>query len=336
MNRILLALATLMACAGSAWAQDSLTLFGVVDLAARAVKNDQTQYQLASGGLQTSRLGIRGTEDLGDGMSAGFWLEGELLPDTGNPNGFNWMRRSTVSLAVPGVGELRAGRDKVPTLYEWEDFDPFRDAGVGRSTRLSLGNGLVPSGGAYNTFSRASNSVGYLLPGNLGGLFGQAMVAAGENSPGGKYMGARIGYRAGDLVASASYGTTEVTASIDAKIWNLGGTYDFKLIKLWGFYSSLEIGAASQDNWLLGLTVPMGLMEWRASYQSMDGGGTLGGREASMVAIGGVYSLSRRTALYGTYSRISNSGTTFTVASGSPLTVGNDSSGYEVGIRHSF
>ena len=59
-------------------------------------------------------------------------------------------------------------------------------------------------------------------------------------------------------------------------------------------------------------------------------------QEAYMFAIGAVYNLSKRTALYATYSAISNTNTSFTVATGGPLTKGNDSSGYEFGIRHSF
>jgi predicted porin len=70
MNRTATFLATLAlsAAAGQAWAQsDSVTIFGVLDLAARAVDNDDTMYRLESGGLSASRLGFRGTEDLGGG-----------------------------------------------------------------------------------------------------------------------------------------------------------------------------------------------------------------------------------------------------------------------------
>jgi predicted porin len=335
LNKSLLAAVVLAAGAGHAGAQSSSTVFGIVDVAVRSVSNDDTVLQVANSGLQTSRLGFRAVEDLGGGLSAGFWIEGELQPDTGNTS-FNWSRRATVSLVDQLYGEARLGRDKVPTIYEWEDFDPFRDAGIARSTRLSVASGIVPAGGAYSTFSRADNAVSYLLPGNLGGVFGQFSAAPGEGTLGKKYIGGRVGYRSGALVASTSYGTTQVTPDDDATIWNLGGTYDFGPVKLWGFYSTLEIGQGSQDNWLLGLTAPLGLLELRASYEAMDGDGTLDGQKASLLGLGGVYSLSKRTALYATYSRIDNTGTAFTVASGTSLTRGNDSSGFEVGVRHSF
>lgn len=350
MRKCLISLAAAAACASPAWAQSpSVTLFGIVDLAARWVDNDDSQWQLASGGNATSRLGFRGTENLGGDLSAGFWLEGELTPDNGNAlrgsssgnqlslsGGFTLQRRATVSMISKGFGELRVGRDKVPTLFEWEDYDPFRDAGVGRSTRLSVASGVVPSGGSYSTFSRADNLVAYLLPSGLGGFFGQASYAFDEGQLGTQYTGARLGYRAGALAVSGSYGTTEVTSSDDAEIWNVGAAYDFKVVRLMGFYSELDTGPGSQTNWLLGVTAPVGGVELRASYQQMDGDGTIDGQKATMWALGGVYALSKRTALYATYSHIDNDGTRFTVASGPSLTVGNDSSGFEFGLRHSF
>ena len=343
MNRTATFLATLAlsAAAGQAWAQsDSVTIFGVLDLAARAVDNDDTMYRLESGGLSASRLGFRGVEDLGGGLKAGFWLEGELLPDTGTQplasvnGGSNnaagiFQRRSTVSL-MGGFGEFRLGRDKVPTNLTWDEFDPFRDTGVGRSSRLSAARGI----GSY-AFSRANNAVGYFTPA-MGGFFGQAMVAAGENTSGNKYAGLRGGYRAGPLVAAFTYASADSTSGDDAAIWSLGGTYDFKSFKLWGFYNAVDDVNAGQSNWLLGATLPVGGFELRASYQAMSGYEGISDQEADMFAIGAVYNLSKRTALYATYSAISNTNTSFTVATGGPLTKGNDSSGYEFGIRHSF
>src|SRR5690242_9540540 len=123
MKKSLIALAALGAFAGAASAQSSVTLFGIVDVGARAVKNGDgsTVKSLTSNGLATSRLGFRGEEDLGAGLKAGFWLEAEILADVGQggsnasslPNGAAvaskfFGRRSTVSLSGP-FGEVRAG-----------------------------------------------------------------------------------------------------------------------------------------------------------------------------------------------------------------------------------
>lgn len=337
MNKTLthLAAVALLAAAGPTLAQTStVTVFGVVDLAARSVKNDATQTRLDASGLSSSRLGFRGVEDLGGGLKAGFWLEGALNADDGNASGFNFQRRSTVSL-MGGFGELRLGRDKVPTQLNWDAFDPFENTGMGADTRLSVASGIVPTGGSYNVFARANNMVSYLTP-SAGSFFGQASVAAGEGALGNKHMGLRAGYNDGSLLAAVGYGQTEVTGDIDAKETNFGLSYDFKFMKLIGFISKLDIGTASQDNWLLGATVPLGNFTLRASYSEMDGKEAIAVRDAKMLALGGVYTLSKRTALYTTYSKISNTNTNFTVATGSALTRGNDSTGYDFGIRHSF
>ena len=106
MKRSLLALAALTAFAGAASAQSSVTVFGIVDLAARNQNNGNGSINsLSSAGINTSRLGFRGIEDLGGGLRAGFWLEGQLDPDTGNAGGQTWQRRSTVSL-IGGFGEV--------------------------------------------------------------------------------------------------------------------------------------------------------------------------------------------------------------------------------------
>ena len=329
------AAAAALLATGVAQAQSSVTAFGVLDLGVRSVKNDASQKRLDGSGLSSSRLGFRGVEDLGGGLRAGFWLEGALSPDDGNASGQNWQRRATVSLSG-GFGELRLGRDKVPTQLNWDDFDPFGNTGMAANTRLSVASGILPAGGSFGAFSRANNMVSYLTP-NLGGVFGQLSVAAGEGALGNKHTGFRAGYRAGALLAALGWGSTEVTGTVDAKEFNLGASYDLKVVRLFGFLSQLDVGPASQDNWQLGLTAPFGSnFSLRASYAEMDGKEAIANRDAKMIAVGGVYNLSRRTALYGHLVRISNTNTNFTVATGSALTRGNDSSGYDFGLRHSF
>lgn len=161
-------------------------------------------------------------------------------------------------------------------------------------------------------------------------------AAPGENNLGNKYHGGRAGYREGPIVASASWGKTQVTGSEDAVTWAIGGDWDLKVIRLTGFYSSLEIGGASQYNWQVGASAPFGSWLLRGAISGMSGVGSLSSQEALRYALGVVYSLSRRTALYTTYASIDNKNTAFVVASGPPLTCGNRSSGLDFGVRHSF
>ena len=88
MKKSLLALAVLGAFAGVASAQSSVTLFGVVDLNLRYVNNDRgTQYQMNQEGISSSRLGFRGVEDLGGGMTASFWRNLQRHPGPASKRG---------------------------------------------------------------------------------------------------------------------------------------------------------------------------------------------------------------------------------------------------------
>jgi predicted porin len=335
MNKISFAALALAACTVGApvFAQSSVTVFGVVDLAVRSVKNNDRQSQLAGSGLTSSRLGFRGVEDLGGGLKANFWLEGALDPDTGNATGQTWQRRATVGLQG-GFGEIRLGREKNPSGLTWEQLDPFADTGMGAVGRLQLANGMVPTGGAYASYPRSSNAIAYYTPGS--GFFASAMYAAGEGALGNRHVGARVGYGAGNLFAVLAYGTTELTGGVDLDRVTVGLTYDLKVVKLYGMFSKSDAGPAEQDNYLVGVQVPLGAFVLRASYHQMEGGGSIGNREAKQLNLGGQYNLSRRTALYANVADISNTNTALTVATGSTLSTGRDSSGFEIGLRHAF
>ncbi len=131
-------LGALCALTGAAFAQSSVTIFGVVDLNARYIKNgDVKTKQLGFDGLSASRLGFRGIEDLGGGLKAGLWIESALNPDTGTTPARFWHRRSTVSL-LGGFGELRLGRDLVPTHTAWGGIDSYGGLGLGDPGILPL------------------------------------------------------------------------------------------------------------------------------------------------------------------------------------------------------
>jgi predicted porin len=371
------ALAVLAAVSASASAQSSVTLFGVVDANVGVIRNGaagSVKY-LGASGNETSRLGIRGFEDLGGGLRAGFWLEGELFPDTGNLKGMDWTRRSTVSLISDTLGEVRLGRDYTPNYWTRYDFDPFGQNGVGSqgnmlvlnqpiqvSNQIAAFPGAVnatPLGSGAPTYKRSSNAVGYFLPGNLGGVYGQAMVAAGEGSTGlGKYTSGRLGYKSGPLNVAGSYGKTTLTSlgSHSLKELDAGVSYDFGVVKLMGQYDKYSYdktaGTSALKDLMVGAMAPIGKGTVKVSYNKVSISGEptgvtgLDNGSARMLALGYVYDLSKRTALYTTYARISNdAGTQFTVGgqgngpsmlvNGQFLT-GQTSTGYEAGIRHRF
>jgi predicted porin len=403
MKKSLLALAALTAFAGAASAQSSVTLFGIVDLAATSVSNGSagTVKSLTQDGINSSRLGFRGIEDLGGGLRAGFWIEGQLSPDTGcatnsvslgSPQtaatvsttvnqgtgapitqpttpgaaqtvsvtptaqlclGQTWQRRTTVSL-IGNFGEIRLGRDYTPTFNNIAAYDPFGYNGTGHvgNLRSALGSGAT-------TAVRASNTIAYFLPA-LGGLFGQIQVAAGEGvtgtaatSTGNKELAVRLGYAAGPVSVSGSYGKTYKTGSMvdDYKLLNFGASFDAGFLKVQGAFEKADYSTEEQKLVLLAVLVPIGNGTLKGSFVRTTGSSALLDQTGNQYAakefgVGYVYDLSKRTAVYTQYARINNGGSAATGAAGASFAVyggsgvgflrGETSSGYQFGIRHIF
>ena len=337
MKKSLLALAALTAFAGVASAQSSVTLFGLVDLSLRSQKTGTNSTQtMVPNGHSSSRLGVRGVEDLGGGMRAGFWIEGDMSADDGTAAGQMWRRRSTVSV-MGGFGEIRLGRDYTPSFWNHTVFDPFGTNGVGSAlnTVSTLGSGAT-------TLVRANNSVGYFLPA-MGGLYGQVQIAAGENVTGNKYTGLRVGYAAGPANVAIGWGNTKRTGAMldDFTDINVGGSYKMGAFTLMGQYAKSDYLASSQKNALVGATMAVGAGTLRASY--IRATGSQSSFEANQVALGYVHNLSKRTWLYTTYARLKNEGTAATGArfvtsgsAGAAAAGGLSSTGYEFGLAHSF
>ena len=372
MKKSLVALAAL-AVAGVASAQSSVTLFGIVDAGVSYYSNKAegggktSSWQQSNSGYNSSRIGFRGTEDLGGGLAAGFWLEAAVGNDTGAAGGggtqlFN--RRSTVSLSGP-FGEFRIGRDYTATFWNDTTFDPFGTNGVGTNIISrqsdSIGN---------TQYVRSSNSLGYFLPANLGGFYGQVQygfheqvkTTGTEQEKNGQYAGARFGYANGPLDVALAYGQSKIADdgignSNDAKTLNLGASYDFGAVKLFGELSQVknEFGVTGladtntkYDGALIGLSAPVGAGLIRAAYSTVRAKTSLIGDEdakSSKLAIGYVHNLSKRTALYATYAHIWNrndatlttSGPTSSIATVTPGLNGKSSAnGYDFGIRHAF
>lgn len=336
MKKSLLALAVLGTFAGVAAAQSSVTLFGVVDLNGRSIKNGNTrQYQQVSNSLNSNRLGFRGTEDLGGGMFAGFWLEGAMSNDDGQAAGQTWQRRSTVSLGGR-FGEIRLGRDYTPSFWNTTVFDPFGTNGVGSFLNVVNTTGL---GTGATTYVRANNTFGYFLPANLGGLYGQVQQSLGEGVDANKQTSGRIGWAGGPVNVAVSFGSTD-TKPNKFKHNNVAGSWNFGFMNLMAQYDMSKAGSIDQKAAMIGAVVPVGQGEIHASYTSskIDNPAPAADPDAKQVAVGYIYNLSKRTALYGHYAQIKNkNGAAFVVGAitGSSALNGK-STGYELGLRHSF
>ena len=182
MKKTVLALAALVGSVG-AMAQSSVTVFGVLDVAARDVKGASSVKQLVNEGRAASRLGFRGVEDIGGGLKASFHIEAGIAPDTGSADAAFWQRRAaTVSLSGD-FGEVRLGRHKAATRTLLDEFDPFATSGMpGLNRIIALDR------------NRLDNQVGYYFP-KMGNFYGNVEVTAGEGSTTGKSTVGRLGYK---------------------------------------------------------------------------------------------------------------------------------------------
>ena len=339
MKKSLLALAVLGAFAGVASAQSSVTLSGTIDLSGKYVKNDTVggRYSMANSGLNASQLVFSGTEDLGGGLKAGFELNAGVNADDGTANqGSKFFNRRAILRLMGGFGEVRLGRDYTPTFWNTTIFDPFGTNGAGSSLNVTHYVGQP-------TYVRSDNAASYFLPGGIGGVYGQVMVAPGEGGPN-KYVGGRVGFAAGPFDIAGAAGRQDVVAGGATKYesFNIAGSYDLGVVKLMAQYNNEQLKGgtvAKETRWLAGAVVPIGQGEIHASYVRTDETSALN-RDASQFALGYVYNLSKRTALYSTISMIQNKNAgEFTVGGGATPDAtfpGKNSRGGEVGIRHFF
>lgn len=367
MKHSFLAAAALASLAAGAHAQSSVTLFGVVDAAVQYGSGSGaasgSRLSLGSGAYNSSRIGLRGVEDLGGGMAASFWLEGGLSNDSGefqptnvnNQNsgmgaavagrqGLTFNRRSTVSLSG-AMGEVRLGRDYTPAFWNLTVFDPFGSVGAGASQTV-IGSWPLYPGGVFGTGVRASNSIGYLLPAKLGGVYGQAMYFMGENArtgaateKDGNGMSARLGYAAGPINTAISYQRIKISTG-DMTSWNIGGQWDFGVAKLMAHYNRDEFDAPTNvegRGGLIGALVPVGPGEVRLAYSTYRADTpTAVDPKASKLALGYVHNFTKRTAVYTTIARVRNSGGAAFALNGAVTAVNTSSTGLDVGVRHSF
>lgn len=363
--RILFLAALGASCAANA--QSSVTIFGIVDAAVSYGQGSVSNTtSLTNSQMLASRLGFRGTEDLGDGMSAGFWLEAGLSNDTGagqatNINnqasggaiaginggqGLTFNRRSVVTLTSRQWGEVRLGRDYTPVFQVQASVDPFYVTGLG-ATESILGAFAANapysrSGGVGSVVARASNSIAYELPKFDSGFYAYGQLYFGENPSGsatssdGSGKSVRVGWAKGAFDVSVGYGKTSFSTG-DITTTAFGAKYDLGTVKLSAIYAEDDVAGALPDGkgWMIGASAPFGPHAVQATYSTYKlNDATESG--ANKLALSYTYSLSKRTAAYIVASQLSNHGASAQSLLGAATAAGTTSTGTSIGLRHSF
>jgi predicted porin len=339
MQKTLIALA-ILAAAGAASAQSSVTVYGKVDLGlvydagAAAGKS----VRVSSGVTGGSRLGFKGVEDLGGGNKFAFQLETGYCADSaaGAPNfctGSNsFMGRQAHGDLTGAFGALSAGRQYSLGYLNLTTIDPF---GTGYAGQV---NNIVDAAGV-----RLNNSVHYTTP-VYAGLTASAELALGEttgNWKSGRVVGASVNYASGPAYAGASYYQLANANGVDSarKDYLLGGSYDFGVVKAHALVEKADgdpTGAVKLDtlDLMAGVTVPLGHGSLLASYVYHDDRGVLN-RDANQWGTAYNYPLSKRTSLYVAFARIANrNGAAFHVGNATESGTGNKA--FNLGAVHNF
>lgn len=324
MKKSLLALAVFGAFAGTAAAQTNVSIYGIIDIGLTHSRSDvaATRWGIDSGNWYGSRLGFRGTEDLGGGLSAIFQLENGFSADTGalGQGGRLFGRHAWVGLQG-SFGTVRLGRSWTPTYSALTDvIDPF-------------GDGLAGAAGAFfgrNIFNaidvRTQNAIFY--SNTFGGLKADVAYGLGEvagDTSAGRQLSTAFTYTAGPLKAVVGYhDQNDAAGTGSAKHAFIGGTYDFGAAKLHLGVDRQKTDAAGvttvdANDVLIGATIPVGSGKILASYNRLNDD-TAANVDRKQYAVGYAYDMSKRTTLYTSYGHINV----------------NDANRFNVGIRHRF
>lgn len=306
MKKSLIALAVL-AASGASFAQSNVSLYGIADIWVGSVKtedsvgNGQSQTKIDSGGVNTSRWGIKGSEDLGGGLKAIFKLEQGFKLDTGagDTSGQAFSRQAYVGFAG-GFGEVAVGK-------VWSAYDD-----VSGASNALFDSGLAPANRVFRSVGyqdRISNAVRYTTP-EMAGLTGAISYGLDEDVVGAySYTSVSASYAAGPLAAQIGYQIESPNgAGEDAEFLRVGGSWDFGMAALKGTYGKVSnlnsVNDADAEEYQVGVDVPVGnAIVVSAAYAESKGSGALDNSDQEGWGIAATYTLSKRTFLYGGYNR---------------------------------
>jgi predicted porin len=310
MKKSLMALACASAFAVSANAQSTLTTYGIVDMGfvAESGGTAGSLDKITSGAQSGTRLGFKGTEDLGDNMKALFVLETGLIADQG---GFGYTTGSNLAFARQGfvglqsdAGTLTLGRQYTPFFLTLNGVaDPFASGLAGNAQNL------IPHSGI-----RMNNAVKYVTP-IFSGISGEVAYGFGEsagNDRAGRNIGGSVGYSDGNLNVRLAYhraNDTLTTTTRDTSTM-LAANYNFQVAKVFAAYSDNDqqntaTGQGKSRDFLAGVTVPFGKHNFIASYINKDGR-SASNLDASQFGLGYTYAMSKRTNFYAAWATIDN------------------------------
>lgn len=313
---------------------------------------------LHNGGMKSSRLGFKGSEDIGGGNSVNYLLESDVLVDTGSTGSGPLFARSAWVGMKGNWGEVRIGRNYTETYEIAADYDPMSGGNFGGlmqvfdSRQPSLNS---TSGNLFSSFgsARVDNSIHYRTP-VMRGFTGRVTYAAGEAAGSNKRGSVRTGalqYASGAFDGALILGTMYSPASPDLVFRHKAAylRYKFSFARaVAGHMESEGLGPGGGKfvTDFIGANVPLGAKVIvngflaRADNEVFD-------EQPVTWTLRADYFLSKRSMLYAGYaasrqdgasrlnivnlSKFSGGG-----AAGNQPAAGDDQTGLMLGLRHVF
>lgn len=324
MKKSLIALAVLGAAAGAAQAQSAVTLYGIVDLwvgqisvkDGAGVKQNIGIYNspaMVSGGVNGSRWGLKGEEDLGGGLKALFKIESGFTADDGKGSG-GPNRQTYVGLAG-GFGTLTFGN----VYSAMDDVVGASNSGFDSAlSATSLIASVNPNAGGLNANAVGSyndkplNAFKYVSP-SFGGFSGGFSYSLDEDaSVKENQTDFSLSYAAGPIAANFAY-EVQQQAGDDLKLTALNGSYDLGVAKLLASYGQAKEGAEKSTDFQFGANVPLSsALTLSAGYAQSKENAAAGNQKRTGFSVVAAYGLSKRTTAYGGFnsSKSKTGGTT--------------------------
>jgi predicted porin len=311
MNRtfVVAALATLVS--GAAMAQSSVTVYGRLNLTLESQDANGVKTKVMNN--NSSRIGFKGTEDLGGGLKAGFVLESGMSPDTGAAAASFWGRQSEVNLSG-GFGTLRAGNFVSEAYFATSDYIGMHNHETGTS-----------SDALYAYIGRNINKVAYRTPEFVKGLTIEGAVSAGEGVVGRK--------RSYDLAANYGVGPLHVGFGYEkngsAKQMAVSGLYEFGSLIVGGLVQrdTNAYGSGNRTNFRGSVAYMVGASEFHVNVGKAGNYSNTADSGALQTTLGYNYNLSKRTKVYGYWTKVDAERNTG---------YASDYSSIALGVRHNF
>ncbi len=365
MNKKLLAVAIAAALAPAAAMADSgnVTIYGSLHMSVESLDGNSgaagsTENQRETNvSSNSSYIGFKGTEDLGNGLKAIWQMESLVgMGDTSTGTGSNSLTSRNSFLGLSGgFGTALLGKHDTPMKLVGRKADLFSD-------QIGDSRNLISAGGAGWDL-RPDNVIAYISP-TMNGMTGAVAYVTNVDAGAAEYnsvtaLSAMGTYESGPLMLGLGYEKHNLSnlggGVNDEKGLRLVGGYSFGDVKVTALYQKMtDLGGGNTDRktWGLGAGYKMGATTLKAQYYNAAdltdcaAGVDCGNTGANMVAIGADYSLSKRTTAYVAYAKTNNDsngtgGASFSAFGGghgdNPGTVaGKDPSGFAIGMKHAF